>query len=407
MLDAQKIRKDFPFLVNHPEIIYFDSGATSLKPQCVIDKETEYYTQYCANIKRGAHRSATKANDEYESARGKIKKFINASLDREIIFTMNNTHAMNTVVHGMGEGLLRPGDEVILSVLEHHSNLTPWLRLQKSKKIKVKFARPDANNVISKESVDSLMTENTKVISLQHVSNSTGAVNEIKNIAKLARSYDCFVVCDGAQSLGHFPVDVRDLDVDFYAAAGHKMFGPTGTGFLYMQEEHQRWMEPLMVGGETTDSAQENGVYKLNEPPEKYEAGTPNIAGCIALGAAVDYINKIGLNEIERHTNKKLVKTLYESLSSNNKVELYGPTDLARRSGLVSFNVKGTDMHEVGLLLDSMRKIAVRTGLHCASMMAQHYNIPGSVRASLHAYNTEEEIQIFLDTLNRIIATLA
>ncbi|MEM0264389.1 MAG: cysteine desulfurase [Candidatus Methanomethylicia archaeon] len=405
MLNVKEIRKDFPILereVNGRKLIYFDNAATSQKPIQVINKIMEFYTKSYANIHRGIHTLSQEASELYEEARENIAKLINAKT-KEIIFVKNTTEAINMVAYTWAIRNLKKGDEVITSLMEHHSNITPWITLSEIKGIKVKFIGVNSDGTLKTEEIPNLITKNTRLISITHVSNVLGTINDVKEIVKIAHEKDVTTLIDAAQSVPHMPVNVKDIDCEFLAFSGHKMLGPSGIGVLYVKEDLLKRIEPTISGGGTIRNVkwiQDEGICKIHwiEGPEKFEAGTPNIAGAIGLGEAAKYLMRIGLENIMMHEKRLVEKTLKE-LENIKKVKIYGPRNAEKRAGIITFNIGSLDPHQTALILDQYG-IAVRSGLHCAEPIHQIIKAEnGSVRASYYLYNTEEEIDEMIKVL--------
>ena len=384
-------------------MIYLDSASTSLTPRVVIDSISDYYNNYNANVGRGAYKTAIKAGQKIDESREKVANLINANTN-EIIFTLNTTSAINIVANGFP---FEKNDNIIISNIEHHSNFVPWLNLEnKSEKdIDVKIARASPDGIINPSAIEDLIDENTKLVAITHLSNSIGTCQDIKEISKIVHEYeDKYLLVDVAQSIGHTPIDVKDFNADFIAAPGHKgLLGPTGTGFLYANEEIANSMNPSNLGGGTITDIQ-NNEFKLDEVPDRFEGGTQNISGIIGLGAAIDYIEKIGVSNIEEHT-KKLTKELYEDLKDIKNIILYGPPD--NISNIVSFNIDGVNPYDISKILDETANICVRSGVHCSIPSLNHINArEGTVRASLHVYNTKEDTEQLVENLKEIVEFL-
>ncbi|MED4402969.1 cysteine desulfurase [Metabacillus fastidiosus] len=388
-MDIHDIRKQFPILdqqVNGHDLVYLDSAASSQKPLPVIEALTKYYREYNSNVHRGVHTLGTKATDGYEGAREKVKRFINAKSTEEVIFTRGATTSLNVVAQSFGGGHLQEGDEIVITYMEHHANIIPWQQVTKSTGAVLKYIPLQEDGTISLEDVRATVTSNTKVVSVMHVSNVLGTVNPIKEIAKIAHENGAVMVVDGAQSAPHLKVDVQDLDCDFFAFSSHKMCGPTGIGVLYGKKELLEKMEPVETGGEMIDFV---GLYESTwkELPWKFEAGTPIIAGAIGLGAAIDFLEDIGLDNILDHEHK-LANYALERMSEIEGLTIYGPKE---RAGVVTFNIDDVHPHDVATVLDS-EGIAVRAGHHCAQPLMKWLNVSATARASFYLYNTEEEI---------------
>lgn len=402
-MDVQKIRKDFPILqreVNGHPLVYFDNAATSQTPLQVIDVIADYYKKYNANIHRGVHTLSQEATDAYEAARQKIQKHFNAAHAHEIIFTSGTTHSINIVSNGY-EQLLGPGDELIVSALEHHSNIVPWQMLCEKSGAVLKVIPMNEGGVLLMEEYDKLLSEKTKLVFVNHVSNALGTVNPIVEIIEKAHAVGAEVLIDGAQSAPHIQADVQALGVDYYVTSAHKLCGPTGIGMLYGKASALNRLPPYQGGGEMiAEVTFEKTTYA--GLPHKFEAGTPNIAGGIAFGAALDYINAIGMTEIAQY-EAELLAYATASLLKIPGVKIYGVAP--EKTAVISFNVQGIHPYDIGSILDKMG-IAVRTGHHCAQPIMDYYQIPGTVRASLSFYNTYEEIDRMLEALKKAIQML-
>ncbi len=400
MFDVQKIRAQFPILsqtVNGKPLVYFDNGATSQKPQVVIDSIVDYYSRYNANIHRGVHTLSQLATDAYEQARIIIQKHFNAKQPYEIIFTSGTTESINLVANGFAS-LLEKGDEIIISALEHHSNIVPWQMLCEHTGAILKVIPMDVHGELIMSEYDKLLSNKTKLVCCNHISNALGTLNLIEEIIKKAHAVGAAVLIDGAQSCPHIKPDVQALDVDFYITSAHKMCGPTGVGMLYGKEEWLRKLPPYKGGGEMIATVTfEKTTYA--DLPHKFEAGTPNICGGIAFGAAIDYMNEIGFDNIAKHEHELLVYGT-QKLQEIEGVTIYGPTDLNKKTSLISFNIENIHSYDIGTIIDKLG-IAVRTGQHCAQPIMDFYKISGTIRASFAFYNTKEEIDIFVAALKR------
>lgn len=398
-MDAKEIRKLFPILdqeVNGHPLVYLDSSATSQKPYSVIEALNNYYREDNSNVHRGVHTLGTRATDKYEGAREKVRRFINASSTSEVIFTRGTTTSINTVVSSYGRENVKEGDEIIISYMEHHSNLIPWQQLAKQKGAILKYIPMQADGTITLEDVRNTITSNTKIVAIAHVSNVLGTMNPIKDIAKIAHEHGAVIVVDGAQSAPHLKIDVQDLDCDFLAFSGHKMCGPSGIGVLYGKKQHLENMEPVEFGGEMIDFVDlYDSTWK--ELPWKFEGGTPIIAGAIGLGAAIDFLEDIGMENITKHEHQ-LVGYALDKLSDVNGLTVYGPKDPMKRAGLVTFNLDDVHPHDVATVLDA-EGIAVRAGHHCAQPLMKWLKVSATARASLYLYNTEEDIDRFVTGL--------
>ncbi|MBC1678170.1 cysteine desulfurase [Listeria welshimeri] len=399
MIDIQKIRADFPILdqeINEKPLAYLDNAATSQKPKQVIEALTHYYEFDNANVHRGVHTLAARATDAYESARVKVAKFIHAREVAEIIFTRGTTSAINLVVDSYAEANIEAGDEIVISYLEHHSNLIPWQQLAKRKGAVLKYIELEEDGTISVEQAQKTIGEKTKIVALAHVSNVLGTITPIREIAAIAHKFGAVILVDGAQAVPHMEVNVVDLDADFYAFSGHKMMAPTGIGALYGKRELLDAMEPTEFGGEMIDFVElYDSTWK--ELPWKFEAGTPIIGGAIALGAAIDYLAEVGLANIHAH-EQELVGYAIEEMSKIDGITIYGPKDASKRCGLVTFNLEGAHPHDIATILDE-DGIAIRAGHHCAQPLMKWLDVSSTARASFYIYNTKEEIDALIDGL--------
>jgi cysteine desulfurase/selenocysteine lyase len=400
MFDVQKIRAQFPILsqtVNGKPLVYFDNGATSQKPQVVIDSIVDYYSRYNANIHRGVHTLSQLATDAYEQARIKIQKHFNAKQPFEIIFTSGTTESVNLIANGFAS-LLEKEDEILISALEHHSNIVPWQMLCEHTGAILKVIPMDVHGELIMSEYDKLLSNKTKLVCCNHISNALGTLNPIEEIIKKAHAFGAAVLIDGAQSCPHIKPDVQALDVDFYITSAHKMCGPTGVGMLYGKEEWLRKLPPYKGGGEMIATVTfEKTTYA--DLPHKFEAGTPNICGGIAFGAAIDYMNEVGFDNIAKHEHELLVYGT-QKLQEIEGVTIYGPTDLNKKTSVISFNIENIHSYDIGTIIDKLG-IAVRTGQHCAQPIMDFYKISGTIRASFAFYNTKEEIDIFVAALKR------
>ena len=402
-MDVQKIRKDFPILareVNGKPLVYFDNAATSQTPIQVIDVIVDYYKNYNANIHRGVHALSQEATDAYEAARQKIQKHFNAAHPHEIIFTSGTTHSINIVSNGYAH-LLKKGDELIVSALEHHSNIVPWQMLCEKTGALLKVIPMNEDGVLLMEEYDKLLSDKTRLVFVNHVSNALGTVNPIESIIEKAHAIGAEVLIDGAQASPHIQADVQALDVDYYVTSAHKLCGPTGIGILYGKESALKLLPPYQGGGEMiAEVTFEKTTYA--GLPHKFEAGTPNISGGIAFGAALDYINNIGMNQIAAY-EEELLQYGTTALEKIPGLKIYGTAP--QKTAVISFNVKGIHPYDIGSILDKLG-IAVRTGHHCAQPIMDYYQIPGTVRASFSFYNTFEEIDSMVEALKKAIQML-
>jgi len=396
--DIQKIRSDFPILslqINGKPLVYFDNGATAQKPQIVIDAETKYYQEINANIHRGVHHLSQVATDAYEKSRETIQNHINAKHSHEVLFTSGTTFGINLVANGFAQ-MLQPGDEVIVSHLEHHSNIVPWQFACERSGAVLKVIPMLADGSLDTDAYLNLLNERTKVVAVNHISNALGTINPIEWMIEKAHEYNAAVLIDGAQATPHLKPDVQKLDCDFYVFSGHKVCGPTGTGILYGKEKWLNLLPPYQGGGEMIKEVTfEKTTYACL--PHKFEAGTPNIAGGIVLGVAIDYLNKIGFENIAAYEHE-LLNYATEELSKLEGIEFYGTAK--EKTSVISFNFKGLHPYDVGAIIDKMG-IAVRTGHHCAQPIMKFYNIPGTIRASFAFYNTKEEIDAMIGALKK------
>ena len=403
MFPVEKIREDFPILqreINGKPLVYFDNAATSQTPRVVIDAIVNYYSNYNANIHRGVHALSQEATDKYEQARIKIQKHFNARESYEIIYTSGTTHSINIVASGFSD-LLNKGDEVIVSALEHHSNIVPWQMLCEKTGAVLKVIPMDEDGSLLMDEYDRLLSKNTKLVFCNHISNALGTINPVKEIISKAHSVGAAVLIDGAQSIPHMTVDVQALDVDFYVASAHKVCGPTGIGFLYGKKEWLEKLPPYQGGGEMIDTVTfEKTTYA--GLPHKFEAGTPNISGGIAFGVALDYVNSIGLDKIAAY-EQELLEYGTRKLQEIKGLKIYGTSN---KTSVISFNVNAIHPYDLGSILDKLG-IAVRTGHHCAQPIMDFYRIPGTVRASFAFYNTKTEIDLLVSGLQRAIMMLS
>ncbi|MBL5792519.1 cysteine desulfurase [Heyndrickxia sporothermodurans] len=395
-MNAKEIRKLFPILdqeVNGHPLVYLDSAATSQKPYSVIEAIDSYYKEDNSNVHRGVHTLGTRATDKYEGAREKVRRFINASSTSEVIFTRGTTTSINTIANSFGRDNVKEGDEIVISYMEHHSNLIPWQQLAKRKGATLKYIPMQEDGTITLEDVRKTVTSQTKIVAIMYVSNVLGTINPIKEITKIAHENGAYIVVDGAQSTPHMKVDVQDLDCDFYAFSGHKMFAPTGIGVLYGKRELLENMEPVEFGGEMIDFVDlYDSTWK--ELPWKFEGGTPIIAGAIGLGAAIDFLEEIGMDNILNHEHA-LAEYALNKLSTVDGVTIYGPKDATKRAGVLTFNLDDVHPHDVATVLDA-EGIAVRAGHHCAQPLMKWLKVSATARASFYLYNTEEDIDRFV-----------
>jgi len=403
-MDVVKIRKDFPILsrkIKGNELIYFDNAATSQTPIQVINKISEYYSNYNSNIHRGVHFLSQEATSEYELVRKKIKNHFNIGKKKEVIFTSGTTHGINLIASGYSN-ILKKGDEIIVSNLEHHSNIVPLQMLAEKTGSILKVIPMNLSGDLDLKAYEKLLNNKTKLVFVNHVSNSLGTINPIKEIIKEAHTYDARVLIDGAQSAPHIKTDLIDLNADFYVTSAHKLCGPTGVGFLYGKETLLNELPPYQGGGEMISEVTfEKTLYA--DLPHKFEAGTPNISGVIAFGAALDYINEIGLKEIENYENE-LLEYATKKLKKIKGLRIFG--EAKNKISVISFNVGSIHPYDLGSILDKMG-IAVRTGQHCAQPVMDYYEIPGTVRVSFSFYNTKKEIDFLILAINKAIKMLS
>ena len=403
MIDIKKIRNDFPILnrkINGNQLIYFDNAATSQTPKVVVDEIANYYYNYNSNIHRGVHKLSQEATDAYEKSRKILQNNFNAKYDREVIFTSGSTHGINLVASGYAH-ILKKGDEIILSAMEHHSNIVPWQMLCEKTGAKLRVAPMDTNGVLIMEEYSKICNKKTKLVVISHVSNALGTINPIESILSIAHSNNAVVLIDGAQAAPHIKIDVQELDIDFYVVSGHKLMGPTGVGILYGKERLLNLLPPYQGGGEMIDQVTfEKTTYA--GLPHKFEAGTPNIAGGIGLGKAVEYINEIGYDTIAKYEDS-LLKYATSELLKIEGLKIYGESK--NKTAVISFNIKSIHPYDLGTILDKLG-IAVRTGHHCAQPIMDFFEIPGTIRASFSFYNTKQEIDFMVESIKRAKAML-
>lgn len=399
--DAVRIRKDFPILlqkVHGKPLVYLDNAATSQKPQFVINAINEYYRSENSNIHRGVHFLSEKATQDYENVRAKVQRFINASSTKEVIFTRGTTEGINLVTSSYGRKFIKAGDEVIISAMEHHSNIVPWQILCEEKGATLRIIPINDDGEIILDEYQKLLSSKTKIVSLAHVSNALGTINPIKQMIALAHRNGAVVLIDGAQAIPHLKVDVRELDCDFYAFSAHKVYGPTGVGILYGKFDLLDAMPPYQGGGDMIKSVTfEKTVY--NDLPHKFEAGTPNIADGIGFGAAIDYINRLDWQAVSEYEHE-LLEYAMEMISGIDGVKMIGTAK--EKAGVISFVLDGVHPHDIGTILDQ-EGIAIRTGHHCAQPVMQRFNVPATARASLGMYNTREEIDKLAAGIQKVI----
>ncbi|KRK65428.1 cysteine desulfurase [Companilactobacillus tucceti DSM 20183] len=381
-------RKDFPILdqkVNDEDLVYLDNAATTQKPKDVMSKVANFYYSDYANVHRGVHTLAERSTEQFEAAREKVRKFINANSDKEVIFTKGATNSLNLVAQSYGEENIHEGDEIVISYMEHHSNLIPWQQLALRKKATLKYIELTDDGQLDMDDAQRKITDKTKIVSIAQSSNVLGVINPVKELAQIAHSHDAVMVVDGAQSVPNMPVDVTDLDCDFFAFSGHKMMAETGIGVLYGKQELLEQMPPVEFGGEMIEFVKKFDS-SWNELPWKFEAGTPNIAGAISLGYAIDYLESVGLDNIQKNT-QAIVDHVLPKLLDIDDLEVYGPKDPANHTGVISFNLKGLHPHDLATGLD-MEGVAVRAGHHCAQPLMEYLGLSATARASFYLYNT-------------------
>jgi cysteine desulfurase/selenocysteine lyase len=399
--DVERIRSDFPILserINDCPLVYLDNAATTQKPRQVIDTLADYYATYNANIHRGLHTLSERATAEYESARDRTAQFVNAAKSYEVIFTRGTTEAINVVARAWGDRNVNSGDEILLTEIEHHSNLVPWQMLAQRRGAKLRFIPTDLEGHVDLVEYERMIGKRTRIVAVTHMSNVLGVITPIADLIRIAHANNVPVLVDGAQSVPHLGMDVQQLDADFVAFSGHKMLGPTGIGVLYGKESLLDSMDPLIGGGSMIR------VVNLHESswaglPEKFEGGTPNIAGAIGLGAAVDYISQVGVNNIAAH-EMALTKHALQQLGDLDDVRIFGPPDTTDRGGVISFAVGDIHPHDIGTLLDA-DGVAVRAGHHCAQPLMRKLGVPATVRASIYLYNTTDEIDCLVASIIR------
>jgi cysteine desulfurase / selenocysteine lyase len=403
-LDVAKIRKDFPILerkVHGVPLVYLDNAATSQKPRQVIDALVYYYENYNANIHRAVHTLGEEATAAYEAAREKVRAFINAPSAESVIFTRNTTEAINLVAYSWGRANISEGDEILLTQMEHHSNLIPWQQLAKEKRATVRYVPVTPQGTLELNGLENLFDARTKMMALPHVSNSLGTINPVEKIAGEARRRGVMLLIDGAQGAPHLPLDVQAIGADFYAFSSHKMLGPTGVGVLYGRRELLEEMEPFLGGGEMIRKVTFEGAT-WNDLPWKFEAGTPNIADVIAFGAAIDYLSDLGMDNVRQH-EAEITAYALDRMASIPDIILYGPPDAAQRGGVVSFNFPDLHSHDIGTVLDT-HGVAIRSGHHCTQPLMRCLGISGTARASFYVYNTPQEVDALVDAVKAAVA---
>ena len=392
MLDVNHIRKDFPILsrtIYGKPLVYLDNAATSQKPTSVIQSLVDYYESYNSNIHRGVHTLSMEATDRHEDARSKCTRFIGAKEDKSLIMVRNTTEAINLVAQTWGKHNISAGDEILTTHMEHHSNLVPWQKLAEQNGASLQFIELDEDGMLNLSNIDDLITERTKLLALTHMSNVLGTINPVKELTAIAHKMGAKVLIDGAQSVPHMKVDVTDIDCDFFAFSGHKMLAPTGIGVLYVKPEILESMDPFLFGGDMVSQVWDD-TATWNDLPWKFEAGTPNIADLIGLGAAIDYLESLGMDEVREH-EMALTGYALEQFDRLNDIKVFGPKDLSKRGGVISFHSDDVHPHDMGTMLDR-EGIAIRTGHHCAMPLTRKLSVAATARASFYIYNTEEEV---------------
>ena len=398
-MNSQKIKKDFPIFQTNPKLVYLDNAATTQKPTTVISAIAEHYAYRNANIHRGIYKLSEEATRRYEEARAKVARFISAPNARNIAFTRNATEAINLAAHGFLKPRLKTGDEILLTTMEHHANIVPWHMIAKDKKAKLKFANITKDGQLDEADLKRKITGKTKLLAFAHASNVLGTINDVKKITELAHAKNIPVLIDGAQAVPHFPVDVSKIGCDFYAFSGHKLLAPTGIGALYISEKRLAETGPFLGGGDMVKSVSEKEVM-FQDAPARFEAGTPAIEATIALGTAIDYLEKIGMKNIEKH-ERELSEFALSELRKIPGITIYGPGDTKKRTGLVSFNLARAHPHDLASLLDE-ENIAVRAGHHCAQPLHQALGVSATLRMSFYIYNTRDDIKKACAALKRI-----
>lgn len=402
MLDVNEIRRDFPILSimpNGKDLIYLDNAATTHKPNQVLDAMKAYYESMNANPHRGAHYLSVQATEAYENVREKVRDFINASSIKEVIFTKNATESLNLIAMSYGMNFLQPGDEVVLLIANHHSNIVPWQQVVKAKGAVLKYMYINGEGRLEEEEIKSKITERTKIVSISHMSNVLGVVYPVRKIAEHAHKMGAVVVVDGAQSTPHMKVDVREMGADFFVFSGHKMLGPMGIGILYGREELLEKMPPFLMGGDMIEYVYEQETTYA-ELPFKFEAGTQNVEGAVGLGAAIDYLNRIGLDNIHNY-ERELTEYALRKMLELPYVKVYGPTSTEDKGGVISFSIEGAHPHDTASIVDAYG-VAIRAGHHCAQPLMKFLGAPATSRVSFYFYNTFEEIDKFIDSIKNV-----
>ncbi len=397
--NIEEIRHQFKLFDEYKDIAYLDNAATAQKPECVIRAEMQYYEKYNANPLRGIYSLGEAATKKYEEARESVRKFINADSTQEIIFTRNATEGLNLVAYSLGGSILKPKDEIVISIMEHHSNLLPWQQIAKKTGAQLKYLECEPDGTIDEEKFRSCITNRTKIVAMTHISNVLGCKNDLKKYAQICHENDIIIVADGAQSVAHMPVDVKDMDVDFFAFSGHKMYGPMGIGVLYGKKELLDNMPPFLTGGEMIDFVTRQGAV-FSELPHKFEAGTVNAAGAAGLEAAIGFMNEVGFDTI-RAQEEKLTTLAMNEMKKIPHINILGSDDPLMHNGIITFTIDDVHPHDVAYILDS-DNIAVRAGHHCAQPLLQYLGISAATRVSIAFYNTESDVMRFIESVKTI-----
>ncbi len=401
MFDINEVRKEFPILgrkVNGKQLTYMDNAATTQKPRCVIEALTDYYENYNANVHRGVHTLSVEATDRFEAAREKVASFINAETSKSLIWTRNASESLNFVMHSWGAKNISAGDEIVLTPMEHHSNLVPWQQLARQRGALIKYLEMTPEGILDLDRLDSVIGERTKLVSVTHMSNALGTINPVRKLAEIAHSVGAKFLVDGAQSVPHMATDVQEIGCDFLTFSGHKMLGPTGIGALYVQMDTLETMEPYYTGGEMVlEVTYEDASWAAL--PMKFETGTPNIADVISFGVAIDYLNQLGMANVREHERSLTEYALHRfEVVESEGVDVFGPRDVDLRGGIISFNAKDVHPHDLGTFLDQ-EGIAIRTGHHCAMPLVKSFGLSATARASFYVYNTREEVDRLVEAL--------
>jgi cysteine desulfurase / selenocysteine lyase len=405
-IDLKKIRDDFPILqrkVHGKRLVYLDNAATSQKPKQVIDSICEYYSNQNANIHRSVHELAEEATEAFEGSRDKVQRFVNARFREELVFTKNATEALNLVAHSIFDQFVKPGDKIVVTEMEHHSNFVPWQQLSKHKGVKFEIANVSDEGEVDEADLEARL-EGAKIFAFTHMSNVLGNITDAKRLCRIARDHGALVVVDGAQSAPHLPINVQDLECDFFAFSAHKMLGPTGVGCLYGRRELLEEMPPFLLGGDMIREVRRDDST-WNDLPWKFEAGTSNIADVIGFGVAIDYLSNLGMANVETD-ERELTRIALEELSKVKDIEIYGPMDERKRGGVISFNLGKIHAHDVASILDS-EGVAIRSGHHCAQLMMRKLDVPSTSRASFYLYNSTDDVEALCNALKKVEEVLA